>query len=921
MPRYDFTHPPTSRPAVVDESIKDIVVAVQVLWASPERMKAMEENLGPVGPILARYITRVRILGQMTAHGLERRFAACDSHTVQDILNPEPGHMRYFRGDVIEVLERFNNTWALGLSRGNVGLFPLEHTRSDNFYVVLTSYTAKNAVEISVNKGQVVPTTAATVPGWCEAYALKEHGLVPRENLMPLRTPPAEERDQNAQLYYRYAPLERGHIRLIWITPENVKEFEASGKQSLFITLVDKPLSRAPAYTAFSYCWGDPADVTPVFCDGKLLYVPSSLWRLLSWHMPGGDTNVYSQLDVTRVNRTQEAAIFWADAICINQRDTLEKNRQIPLMQSIYQRATSVMAYVGECDGNAMVAGLSIEMIAGARQSYRSLGAAHRDEPYDPGKVDWEAVKGFFSQPLFGRCWVIQEIVLSREITFCYGNMRILMSRIHDCSLALAENHVRPPNSMLGDTYGRQVADSEKFNESLRQLLNLSRFKTVWDQGGILPFIDVLQRFRSAQATDPRDKVYALLGVAPEEYRRSIIPDYSASNTAVAVYEHVARCALQLGDIAELLPNAGISRKNPALASWAPDWSYEPREALKGSLFSCSGSTVFGSAYVSSYPHHNHSKLDIRGSIIDKVWRAGPRWCPHTTCELPDVPIMKAAGNAPVAFFLADAFMRLASSAAEARGELYPSGDSIPRAVWQTLVCGMMRGEHRTVAGDEVHYDAFLECIEDAWKSERPVLFRGIGGHRVEPQTGGGDDDDDDDLSAKLEKISLDFGLGSLDPPQGPRAALAANSAAGGAAGAGTGSRSGSGSGATGPSQATSARDERKRRKAELEERAMPFLKALVRAQAGRRTCVTEKAYFAAVPDEAREGDEIAVFFGHPLPYVVRRAGGPDANGREQFRLVGHCYVHGIMDGELADPNPTKDAAMRGFDAIDLALL
>ena len=75
------------------------------------------------------------------------------------------------------------------------------------------------------------------------------------------------------------------------------------------------------------------------------------------------------------------------------------------------------------------------------------------------------------------------------------------------------------------------------------------------------------------------------------------------------------------------------------------------------------------------------------------------------------------------------------------------------------------------------------------------------------------------------------------------------------------------------------------------------------------------------MPDEARDGDEIAVFFEHPLPFVPRRAGGADANGNEQFRLIGHCYVHGIMDGELTDQNPSEGKAIKGFDAMNFALI
>ncbi len=843
---------------------------------------------------------RIKIIEEMAAHGLERRFALYDSHSDQVPLTPDIGALKYRKSDVIKVLRRCNNTWAIGQIENNVGLFPLEHTRSDNFSVVFTSRTTDTPTQISLTRGQVVPTTAAPLPGWCHAYSAKEYALFPQQNLAPLRPPPSFRPRQNPRMFYQHAPLPRGHIRLIYITPENVEEFKASGGESIFISLSPVALDKAPTYAAFSYCWGDPDDVTPVFCDGKLLYVPSSLWCLLHWHIPGESRSVYSQFDAARPVRSGNPAVFWADAICINQGDTLEKNHQIPLMQTIYQKANEVVAYVGE-SGVGMMAGVSMAGIAAAGRQTRSSSLAARQQAQDDVRsLNWDAVRNFYSQSLFRRSWVIQEIILSREITFCFGNMRILMGVLHDCALALSEGRVKPPNSILGDTYGRRLGDMDLYRESLRQILHLSRLKAMWDRGEILPFIEVLQRFRSAHATDPRDKVYSLLSLAPEDYRRCIIPDYAASNTAVAVYEHLARCALQLGDLPVLLPNASISRHHPTLASWAPDWSYSPRQPLSGTLYSCSGRDARCSAYVSPFQHHNRSKMVIRGSVVDTISHAGPRWSPGAEHKLPDSPGRGGQpdpAKAPVAFSLAASFRALATRVLQARGRDYPGGCRLATAVWQTLTCGTIRGgEQRATDADEAHYDAFLECLEDRG-AERPVLFREAagGGGGLEPVLG----HEDDDVSARLENLSLDFGMGA------PRR----NTRQGTAAGPAT----------------TSTREEVNRRRADLEERTMPFLTSLLKFHPGRRNCVTEKSYFAAAPDEARESDEIAVFFGHPVPYVVRRAGGPDEHGREQFRLVGHCYVHGIMDGELAASSeeavPGNDACLKGFDAMDFALV
>jgi hypothetical protein len=56
--------------------------------------------------------------------------------------------------------------------------------------------------------------------------------------------------------------------------------------------------------------------------------------------------------------------------------------------------------------------------------------------------------------------------------------------------------------------------------------------------------------------------------------------------------------------------------------------------------------------------------------------------------------------------------------------------------------------------------------------------------------------------------------------------------------------------------------------------------------------CATAKEYLAAVPCTTEEGDRIAILSGGNLPVILR------PNGDDYYRLVGPCYVHGIMDGE-----------------------
>ncbi|KAF1981826.1 hypothetical protein K402DRAFT_398222 [Aulographum hederae CBS 113979] len=63
----------------------------------------------------------------------------------------------------------------------------------------------------------------------------------------------------------------------------------------------------------------------------------------------------------------------------------------------------------------------------------------------------------------------------------------------------------------------------------------------------------------------------------------------------------------------------------------------------------------------------------------------------------------------------------------------------------------------------------------------------------------------------------------------------------------------------------------------------------------GSRFFTMSGGYYGLGPTMLMPNDVCAVFFGSRTPYVLR----PDMNG--EYRFVGHCYVHGFMDGEAMD--------------------
>ena len=75
----------------------------------------------------------------------------------------------------------------------------------------------------------------------------------------------------------------------------------------------------------------------------------------------------------------------------------------------------------------------------------------------------------------------------------------------------------------------------------------------------------------------------------------------------------------------------------------------------------------------------------------------------------------------------------------------------------------------------------------------------------------------------------------------------------------------------------------------------------LANAQGRRFGGTGRKRHLALLPEETYVGDEICIFAGVNVPFVLRSQPGSDP---PQRKLVGPCYVHGIMDGEATtDPS------------------
>lgn len=86
-------------------------------------------------------------------------------------------------------------------------------------------------------------------------------------------------------------------------------------------------------YNALSYVWGSLQPEMPIICDGRNYIISSNLGRALR-----------------ALRRKEKQLHMWIDAMCINQKNVLERNEQVVRMRQIYLWAEEVCIWLGDED-------------------------------------------------------------------------------------------------------------------------------------------------------------------------------------------------------------------------------------------------------------------------------------------------------------------------------------------------------------------------------------------------------------------------------------------------------------------------------------------------------------------------------------------------------------------------------------------
>lgn len=448
---------------------------------------------------------------------------------------------------------------------------------------------------------------------------------------------------------YSYTPLKPWQTRILCLHPSQASPFLEDEKPPLSADLFVATVSDTEGivieqtgeiieYTALSYTWGYPTLSETLICNKKRRMISSS-----------------NAAALVALRSPIEPVYVWIDAICINQDDAEEKSAQVARMLNIYRKAHLVVAWLGEPDGDSLLAFACCRKLVELRTAVSNFRSTmHGPACLERLKAIYLAIRSLYDRPYnkanngvwLGRTWVRQEIYASRNLVVLCGSDRIQ-----------GVQYIRAANLMRAI---ERLPDHEFLIPKDQCLQSKRLLDEAWQNiqpgpGGSKPprdLVDVLVTSREFQVTDPRDAFYAVLGMCSvtaftkataeiAQYERdAVLVDYSKS--LAQVYHDASLCILhRQGDSTNLAKMWSHHMRSPlhdeGLPSWAIDWrdrrmrdpgscksgldtSYQPHPHLQVPLYSDHTFHQRVGAWSWPVPHDsNPSILHLKARVLNYV--------------------------------------------------------------------------------------------------------------------------------------------------------------------------------------------------------------------------------------------------------------------------------------------------------------
>lgn len=221
-------------------------------------------------------------------------------------------------------------------------------------------------------------------------------------------------------------------------------------------------------YVCLSYVWGPPAPGHTILVNGKRLVVRQNLFHFLS---------------LVQSAAAPDSAMYWIDAICIDQDNVLERNHQVSHMGAIYSNASCVHLWLGDTSSLAPVARICTTL------AKSQIGD---DEWHKVMSLKSEVWENVVHNSYWERAWVTQEVLLAQSVVVFFGSQRVQLedffSGLHYSYLAIQEGPIARFTALESD---RAHFEGKSF-------------------------IELLEHFHGRQCTVARDRLYSLFSLCEE---------------------------------------------------------------------------------------------------------------------------------------------------------------------------------------------------------------------------------------------------------------------------------------------------------------------------------------------------------------------------------------------------------------------
>jgi hypothetical protein len=353
---------------------------------------------------------------------------------------------------------------------------------------------------------------------------------------------------ENAKVYRRLN-LEIREIRVIEILPQDTNHKDTENGFKIAVELKYCSLDDNISYEALSYTWGDPQKKAIIQVDSNENFVVRQ--------------GLESALRDLRL--PTERRVIWIDALCINQADYEERSEQVKLMRSIYANASIVRSWLNQ----------EIDPSNPAFVRLHSLSEDSSVEDLGEDAEFWAPLGEVFANEYWFRIWVQQEIAYAAQWT--------VQCRICDISSKCLMKFATLMVMKLWGFYTDPLLDKTKWKALMPTPLRPLLYRSRRDGGEVLastfygPLNRALRECRGLKSTDPKDKVFAMLGMIDDYHDGDIDVNYNLSDKQV--YINIVRLFIDRYYSLDFLREATLGNLGPgheSFPTWLPDWSQTP---------------------------------------------------------------------------------------------------------------------------------------------------------------------------------------------------------------------------------------------------------------------------------------------------------------------------------------------------------